>query len=254
MVSKRMSDADYLSRLAGLKTKSKIDKKQYEQSKEQEKTEEGRRKKFREARDIYKRRVSASGRLKGEHRNPTDRSGYLVIDGRPIYPIHEGYPLEFLERKSQEVIERNKGEIATLAYNLMHNESYSPGDALYGAMLYEKIGKGRRIIPRLLKVIEKATQLPPDYVSHGELTDGFYRRVQSFIERNSGKRKQKEGGLEGRTMVFLGSLLAGIALSAFSLTATGNAIGNLTGTTPGLLGLILFVVGLAGLFFSGKNN
>lgn len=46
----------------------------------------------------------------------------------------------------------------------------------------------------------------------------------------------------------------GLTLSFFSLKSTGNAIGNLTGTFQGLLGLILFVVGLAGLVFSlGKK-
>ena len=56
-------------------------------------------------------------------------------------------------------------------------------------------------------------------------------------------------GLEGRVGIFILALMGGIALSVSSLTATGNAISNLTGTTPGLLGIILFVAGLAGMFF-----
>ncbi len=60
-------------------------------------------------------------------------------------------------------------------------------------------------------------------------------------------------GLEDRVGIFILFVLGGIALSTFSLTTTGNAISNLTQTTPGLLGLIFFIVGLVGLVFSRKR-
>lgn len=54
------------------------------------------------------------------------------------------------------------------------------------------------------------------------------------------------------TLIFF--MIGGIALSLGSLTTTGNAISNLTGTTPGLLGIILFVAGLIGMFFHFRRK
>jgi hypothetical protein len=53
-----------------------------------------------------------------------------------------------------------------------------------------------------------------------------------------------------RLAIFIGSILGGIALSVYSLISTGNTIGNLTGTTQGLLGIFLFVLGIFGLVFN----
>jgi len=118
--------------------------------------------------------------------------------------------------------------------------------AMKSAQMYERIGKGRKVIPKLLGVVER------DAEKGYPLDARDIEKVKAFIERNT-KREPKSGGLE-RQMVFIGSVLAGIIISAFSIKATGNVIGNLTGTTTGLLGLILFVFGIAGLFFgSGKK-
>jgi hypothetical protein len=67
--------------------------------------------------------------------------------------------------------------------------------------------------------------------------------------------KAKLGGiLEGSKGFFAPFLLVGLALSAFSLTLTGNTVSNLTGTTQGLLGIFLFIFGLFGLVFSAKKK
>lgn len=73
---------------------------------------------------------------------------------------------------------------------------------------------------------------------------------------------QKIGGLHPRRPISRGHLklltvfiifsFGGVILSIFSLSTTGNVISNLTGTTQGLLGIFLFVFGLAGLAFSRK--
>jgi len=117
--------------------------------------------------------------------------------------------------------------------------------ALKGALLYEKIGKGRKAIPKLLRAAQ---------VNKKSLGLESYERIKEFIERNAGERQQSEGGLEGKTMIFAGSIIGGIALSIFSLTATGNAISNLTGTTSGLLGVFLFIVGILGVVFNLKKK
>lgn len=54
--------------------------------------------------------------------------------------------------------------------------------------------------------------------------------------------------------IFALLIIAGLALSLGSFTTTGNAISNLTGTTSSLLGIIFFIVGLTGLFFSFKRK
>ena len=54
--------------------------------------------------------------------------------------------------------------------------------------------------------------------------------------------------------IFILFTIAGLALSLTSLTLTGHAISGLTGTTPGLLGVLLFIVGLTGMFFRLRQN
>lgn len=63
----------------------------------------------------------------------------------------------------------------------------------------------------------------------------------------------RKRSLDSRVGVFILSTLAGIALSVFSFRATGNAISNLTGTSQGLLGIFLFIVGLTGIAFNAKK-
>lgn len=116
--------------------------------------------------------------------------------------------------------------------------------ALRSAQMYEKIGKGKKAIPRLLKVMENDAKkgYPPN--KH------YIEKVRSFIERNAGK---KQGSLEGRVSIFILSSIVGIALAVSSLTATGGVVSNLTNTTQGMLGIIFFVVGIAGLVFGRKG-
>ncbi len=49
-------------------------------------------------------------------------------------------------------------------------------------------------------------------------------------------------------------IAGGLILSLSSLTITGNAVSNVTGTAPGLLGIILFIAGLVGMFFYFKKK
>ena len=115
--------------------------------------------------------------------------------------------------------------------------------ALNGARLYEKIGKGKKAIPRLLK----AAEINKDILGSNE-----YEKIKSFIEKNA-KRKPHSGSLESRVGIFILATLGGIALSVSSLTATGSAISNLLGTTKGLLGVLLFIAGLVGILFYSKR-
>ena len=53
--------------------------------------------------------------------------------------------------------------------------------------------------------------------------------------------------------IFIILTIVGLALSAVSTSLTGHAISGLTGTTQGLLGIFLFVFGLAGIVFGSKK-
>ena len=145
----------------------------------------------------------------------------------------------YLTNFSDTEIRRKTAEIEPVAVSLLNNHRIDR--VLAGALLYEKLGRGKEAAKKLQQSLEKVER------KEGEV----YRKAQKFIERNP-VRESSIRGLETRVAVFLGSTIAGIALSIYSLTATGNAIGNLTGTSQGLLGLILFVVGIAGLVFSKK--
>ena len=142
-------------------------------------------------------------------------------------------------------------EIADLAYGLME-KGIEKGDvqyALLGAQLYEKIGRGRKIIPRLLKAVERNVSIY-DSVQ----LENVYPKIETFIKRNTRERKRRGSGLEKKISVFIAFIIGGIALSIGSLTITGNAVSNLTQTTPGLLGIIFFIAGLVGMFFYSRGK
>lgn len=120
--------------------------------------------------------------------------------------------------------------------------------ALQGAEIYGRLGKGKIGITKLMAVAERIQE------SGGEISDVEYRRVKDFIERNTGERQAGGGALEGKLPAFIALTAGGIALGIGSLTITGNAVSNLTQTTPGLLGIILFIAGLTGIFFYSRRK
>jgi len=63
------------------------------------------------------------------------------------------------------------------------------------------------------------------------------------------RQEPKGDSLESRVAVFVLFILGGIALGVTSLTMTGWVVSGLTKTTPGLFGILLFIAGLAGMFF-----
>ena len=145
-----------------------------------------------------------------------------------------------------------RDESQGVAYRLM--ESDNPRSFVLGAKLYEALGKGRKAVPKLLKAARRAgIQLHLSHLGQ-EISEGDFLEAKTFIERNKEKRQQGEGGIEKRVGVFVLFVIGGAALSLGSLTITGNAISNLTQTTPGLTGIILFIAGLSGMFFYFKRK
>jgi len=204
------------------------DKKDYlKQLKEIEK-----KSRFREARKKYKEyRTYLTGKgfyasLKSTRRKDKYSQGKKFLEAKEVDPI----------------------ETAALAYALMR-EGIARANIEYsflGAQLYEKIGRGRKAIPRLLRGAKSV-------VNRGhKLDDVFkdvYSKIEIFIKKNAGEREQDESGLEKKFSIFIAFIIGGAALSLGSLTITGNVVSNLTKTTPGLLGIILFIAGLVGVFF-----
>jgi len=82
----------------------------------------------------------------------------------------------------------------------------------------------------------------------------IYAYHKNYSEKHTEKRDQKTSGLEKRFGIFAAFIIGGVALSLGSLTITGNAVSNLTKTTPGLLGIILFIAGLVGIFFYSRRK
>ena len=143
---------------------------------------------------------------------------------------------------SWEKLYSNRGD-AQAAANVILEHANKPNAYIAGAELYEKLGKGKKIIPTLMKRVEESVK--QDVIDPSDL-----ERVKNFIKRNANK---KESSLVGKLSAFILFILSGIALSAFSLTATGYVISSLTQTTSGLLGILLLIVGLAGIFLNPKR-
>lgn len=85
-------------------------------------------------------------------------------------------------------------------------------------------------------------------VSFEDLTE------ENLEAMRTAEESQKSGGIEAKLSVFILLIIGGIILVAVSLTVTGNAISNLIGTTQGLLGVFLFIVGIFGVVFNLKNK
>jgi len=135
------------------------------------------------------------------------------------------------------------------AYAILKKSDY-PEVLLVAAEVYERLDKGRKAVPMLIEGIDRAQK-------KGETVP--YEKVEAFIKRNAGGRKKKsheqsQGGLEGRVGVFILFILGGIVLGAYSLGITGHVVSGLAQTAPGLLGVLLFIAGLVGMFFHFRRR
>jgi len=161
---------------------------------------------------------------------------YREARNMPDYGL-EPKALHYLHLADKDALKK-QAEIRAYATELI--DRYDSGLVFLGAQLYEKVGKGYKAVPKLTEALERDS---------GFISEADAKKINNFIKRNS---KRKGYGLEGRISVFILFSIAGIVLVISSLTPTGNTISNLTNTTQGLFGILLFVVGLAGLVFSKK--
>jgi len=141
---------------------------------------------------------------------------------------------------------RTNEDVRVLARATMESakeDSYI-GGAIYAANMYSALGKNHIALSKLMAVVEKAAK-------EGKAKPQDLADVRYFIKTTQSKQSSSTG-LESRVGIFVAFLLGGVVLSLTSLNATGNAVGTL-GTTQGLAGIFLFILGLAGIAFGLKK-
>jgi hypothetical protein len=176
---------------------------------------------FKEDRDIY-RKTNIKEYEEGH------------IPGHKLFQRAEAY----LEGKE----ELEPVEVGAIAYGM--KKGPNPGNVLLAARLYDSLGKKRKV-RQLLDKLEVA-------YNQNKFLKQNREKVRKEIDKL--KRNNSSSGLEGITMLFALSVIAGLTLSISSTSTTGYAISNVTQTSQGLAGIFLFVIGLAGLVFSLKKK
>ena len=267
-----MSD-DYLSRLGRVREISEQENRKVRDKQEFQQRESVRKRSFRSAKRIYNDRKVLDS--KGEEiKSQISDSDYALgryfageffrgnLNSRDVERLFgEDYARKHLnyrdgrwggqdtdkdKKVTNEEVGENRALIQSIAYNLIDKGHIHA--TLVGAKLYAKIGKGRKAIPKLVERAEEAAEKYPS-----SLDDKTVRYMKMFVKKHGKERQSSSSGLEGKTAVFILSTLAGITLSVFSFNATGNAVAGVTGTSQGLLGVLLFIVGITGIFFSIKK-
>lgn len=131
--------------------------------------------------------------------------------------------------------------------NRLLDASLYPEHFILGAKLYDKLGKGKKIIHRLLKDVETAS-------TKGNMNNKYFEQIEDFIKKvREDSSSEKQTNLESRLAVFILFTIGGIALILNSLNLTGFAISNMTQITPKLSGLLLIIAGLVGMFLVLKK-
>jgi len=139
-----------------------------------------------------------------------------------------------------ELDSHNKGIFLGVASKLMSVKNPIP--ALHGAKIYEGLGVGNRasVKRRLLRAYEKN----PCY--------GYDKEIKAFLKRNPESKEGKT--LEHKFIPVLAGASVIVALFFLSPNLTGNAVGNLVKSDSNIIGAVLFVLGIAGLFISFRKR
>ncbi|HOC96961.1 hypothetical protein KBC25_01635 [Candidatus Pacearchaeota archaeon] len=133
-----------------------------------------------------------------------------------------------------------KGNSSKIASELMtrgiknRNLEYS----LVGLKLYDCIGLADR--DSVKRKFERAAKLNPNpkYLNQG---------IEIF------EKYKNDFGIEQKVLGFLSVAFFLAGISFLSLNLTGNVIGNMTRSSGNILGIILFVLGIVGLFLVIKE-
>jgi len=128
---------------------------------------------------------------------------------------------------------------ASLAYTLINSADID--DKILGGQVYEKLGRGRKMVPKLLASLNRTQE---------KISPEQYKSVVRLIEQNT---PEEESGLARKAAVGIALILGGVGLGVSSLNTTGNFISN--GNNHGsIFGAILILIGLVGTFFYLKSK
>ncbi len=145
----------------------------------------------------------------------------------------------------QELDPHNKGAYLSVASKLM--SIHSPLYALEGAKIYEGLGVGNRtsVKRRLLQAYQD--QYPNENDNH------IKKEIEAYLKRNP-ESKQSGKTLEHKFISVIAGASIIIALFFLSSNLTGNVVGNLAKSDSNIIGAILFVLGIIGLFISFRRE
>jgi len=149
----------------------------------------------------------------------------------------------YLEEASSEEIQSNRAEVQALASYLLDCGRFP----LEGALLYERLGKGKKAVPRVRNSLEAHEMLHLGFVTYS------YKDVRDFLKKYSPESESGGFGIEGRVGIFLALTIGGLVVGINSLNVTGNVVGSV-GTSQGAFGGLLFIAGVAGMFFLLKKK
>ncbi len=153
----------------------------------------------------------------------------------------------------KEITPKEKGDALAKASTLM--SSYQLQEVLQGAKIYEKLGVGNRtsVKSRLLRAYEKRPEQ--------SYAKDYTKEIESFLKRNPEKKEsvlaRALGGrktLEHKFIPILAGASIIVALFFLSPNITGNVVGNLVKSDSNIIGTILFVLGIIGLFISFRKK
>jgi len=165
------------------------------------------------------------------------------VDGRELKEIKNN--LEYANRTINAQHNPNEeGIVAAIADRVMTYavKTGDPSLALRSALLYEKLQRGSSPSTknRLLNSIKNSKET---------VNEGILFNIEGFLNSNV----QEDGGVEKKvlTSIFGIATAVGILFGINSLTGAVIGFGN---APSGFLGAVLFVGGIAGLYFSFKKS
>ena len=182
-------------------------------------------------------------KFKKEYRGGLKFVAHLKLPGNEDYGIVDAINCDTKDFYDEKKIHESKGCYSALANRgfIYAKKNKDFGIAFKSAMLYEKIGQGNRtsVKRRLLNALKNQ-----ENISKGDVD-----RVRKFLKRNPIEKSNL--GTKVLTSIFGIVTAVGILFGINSMT--GAAIG-FNSVPSGFLGAVLFVGGIAGLFFSMRKK
>ncbi len=113
--------------------------------------------------------------------------------------------------------------------------------AIKAAQIHDKVEGGVResVKKRIKKIV---TNNPNQY-------EMYKRDIDKYLNRKIPERGEKHKGLENRIVSVIAITSLAVSLFFLSPNITGNAVGSIETSSSNIIGLIFFVLGIAGFVF-----